>query len=207
MRGLYAIVDPSLCADPLAITQEILYGGCAAIQLRAKQMHDRDVLALARRMLLLCKARGVLLFINDRVDIARAAGAHGVHLGQTDLPLPDARSCFPGALIGVSTHDRAQASAAMAAGADLIGFGPVFSTQTKTDAAPVVGLVALAEVVRNATVPVVAIGGIDQSNIAEVARTKVAMACAVSAVMKANSPREAAWSLHHALAGDVPTGA
>lgn len=201
MRGFYAIVDPSLCADPVATAQEILYGGCAALQLRAKTLSDRDKLALARRLLMMCKARGVPFFVNDRVDIARAAGAHGVHLGQDDLPISDARSVFPGALIGVSTHDRTQASSAIASGADLIGFGPVYPTRTKYNAAPVVGAALLAEVVRNASVPVVAIGGIDASNIDEVARTKVAMACAVSAVLSASDPRAAAWSLHHALGG------
>lgn len=201
MRGFYAIVDPSLCADPVVITQEILYGGCAALQLRAKALTDRDTLALARRLLALCKARGVPLFINDRVDIARASGAHGVHLGQDDLPLSEARSCYPGALIGISTHDRTQAASAIASGADLIGFGPVFPTRTKHDASPVVGVAQLAEIVRTASIPVVAIGGIDASNMEEVARTRVPMACAVSAVLKAGDPRAAAWTFHHALAG------
>jgi thiamine-phosphate pyrophosphorylase len=201
MRGFYAIVDPALCADPVLTAQEILYGGCAALQLRAKTMTCRDQLALARRLLVLCKARGVPFFVNDRVDIARAAGAHGVHLGQTDLPLPDARSCFPGGLIGISTHDRAQASAAMAAGADLIGFGPIFPTRTKDNASPVVGTALLAEVVRSATVPVVAIGGIDASNLAEVASTRVAMVCALSAVLTSSDSRTAARTFHHALSG------
>jgi len=204
MRGFYAIVDPSLCADPVSIAQEILYGGCAAMQLRAKTLHDRDQLALARRLLNLCKTRGVPLFINDRVDIARACGAHGVHLGQTDLPLAEARSCYPGALIGISTHDRTQATVAIAGGADLIGFGPVFPTRTKYNAAPVVGLAALTEVVSNASVPVVAIGGIDASNITEVAQSGAAMACAVSAVLSASDPRNAAWTFHHALLTAAP---
>lgn len=199
MRGFYAIVDPDLCVDPLAVAQEILYGGCAAMQLRAKTLSDRDQLALARRLLLLCKTRGVPLFINDRVDIARASGAHGVHLGQNDLPLAEARSCYPGALIGVSTHDRTQAAVAIAGGADLIGFGPIFPTRTKSNAAPVVGIAQLSEVVSNASVPVVAIGGIDANNIAEVAHSGVAMACAVSAVLTASDPRSAAWTFHHAL--------
>lgn len=201
MRGFYAIVDPALCADPLAMAQEILYGGCAALQLRAKTLSDREQLVLSRRLVSLCKARGVPFFVNDRVDIARASGATGVHLGQGDLPLPDARSVFPAAVIGVSTHDRAQAAAAIAAGADLIGFGPVFPTRTKLDASPVVGTTLLADIVRMSSVPVVAIGGIDASNLAEVARTQVAMACAMSAVLSASDPRQAAWTFHHAFGG------
>lgn len=207
MRGFYAIVDPSLCADPVAMAQEILYGGCAALQLRAKSLHDRDQLALARRLLSLCKTRGVPLFINDRVDIARACGAHGVHLGQNDLPLAEARSCYPGALFGVSTHDRTQAAVAMAGGADLIGFGPVFPTRTKTDAASVVGCALLADVVEMATVPVVAIGGIDASNLADVVHTGVPMLCALSAVLSASDPRGAARTIHDALLRPHPTGA
>lgn len=202
MRGFYAIVDPSLCADPVVMTQEILYGGCAALQLRAKTLSDRDTLALARRLGALCKTRGVPFFLNDRVDIARVSGAQGVHLGQDDLPLSEARRLFPGALIGISTHDRTQAGSAVASGADLIGFGPVFATTTKENAAPVVGLAALTDVVRTSSVPVVAIGGIDATNLQDVASTKVAMACALSAVLSAADPRAASRLFHHTLGGE-----
>lgn len=202
MRGFYAIVDPSLCADPVVMTQEILYGGCAALQLRAKGLSDLDTLALARRLGSLCKVRGVPFFINDRVDIARVSGAQGVHLGQDDLPLQDARRVFPGALIGISTHDRTQAGSAIASGADLIGFGPVYATASKANAAPVVGLAALSEVVRTSSVPVVAIGGIDAGNVEDVAKTKVAMVCALSAVLSASDPRSAARFFHHTLGGE-----
>lgn len=202
MRGFYAIVDPSLCVDPVGMTQEILYGGCAALQLRAKCLSDRDTLSLARRLEALCKVRRVPFFINDRVDIARVSGAQGVHLGQDDLPLSEARRVFPGGLIGISTHDRTQAGSAIASGADLIGFGPVYATTTKENAAPVVGLAALREVVRTSSVPVVAIGGIDASNVEEVANTKVAMVCALSAVLSAPDPRSAARLFHHTLGGE-----
>src|SRR5688500_10025971 len=125
VRGLYAIVDPDRCAgrDPERIALAILDGGCAALQLRGKNLPDAGFLALARRLRARCRAANVPFFVNDRADVALLVSADGLHLGQDDLPVAEARRLLPGARIGVSTHDLAQARRAVEHGADLIGFG------------------------------------------------------------------------------------
>lgn len=200
-RGLYAIVDPAFCCgrDPLTVTAAIVAGGCAVIQLRAKQLHAAALEALARDMLALCRAAAIPLVINDHAELAQRIGADGVHLGQSDLPLATARARSGLTLtIGQSTHDLEQARHAQARGADLIGFGPVFPTRTKDDLDPVVGVSALREVCNLITIPVVAIGGITRANIADVVDAGATMAAAISAVCSADDPCAAARDLHGA---------
>ena len=137
-----------------------------------------------------CRAAGAPFCVNDRLDVALAVGADVVHLGQDDLPLEDARRvrALAGAvklIIGFSTHNLAQAQAAVAGGADYIGFGPCFPTLSKTNPDPVVGLEALAAVCASATVPVVAIGGIELDSVPTVARAGAAAAAVISAVDRA----------------------
>jgi len=164
VRGLYGMVDLPATAEPAAATAlagALVDGGARVLQLRMKGADAAEQLALARLLAPWCRARGVTFIVNDRVDVALAAGADGVHLGQDDLPLPAARTIVPaGFVIGVSTHDEAQARAA--AGADYIGFGPCFPTASKVNPDPVVGLQALAEVCRAVSVPVVGIGDGDR---------------------------------------------
>jgi thiamine-phosphate pyrophosphorylase len=201
-RGLYAIVDPELCLgrEPLAVAEAILSGGCAVLQLRAKRMADAELEALARRMLEACRAHGVPFVVNDRPELALRIGATGVHLGQGDMPIAQARALLGSALaIGVSTHDLAQARSAQRAGADLIGFGPIFPTTSKHDPDPVVGVHGLRAVCGAVTIPVVAIGGITQRNAGEVATAGAALGAAISALCSAESPRAAAASLHQLL--------
>jgi thiamine-phosphate pyrophosphorylase len=204
-RGLYAIVDPEYCAgrDPRWVAGEILRGGCAALQLRAKQpLPALPLRELGAALLGLCRDAGVPFFVNDHVWLARELGAEGVHLGQADLPTDQARrELGEHALIGRSTHSLQQAQEAQAQGANLLGFGPIFATQTKRDADPVVGLEQLAEVCRNVRVPVIAIGGITLETAAEVARAGAAMAAAISAVCAVAQPGAAAEQLHRALGG------
>ena len=130
--------------------------------------------------------------VNDRVDVALAIGADAVHLGQDDLSVKDARLVAGDALaIGVSTHDEVQARAAFDAGADYVGFGPVFPTRTKERPDPVVGELALTRVAAALSIPVVAIGGIDLANIHRVAATGAAAAAVISAVEEAVDPTAA----------------
>jgi thiamine-phosphate pyrophosphorylase len=134
----------------------------------------------------------VAFIVNDRLDVALAAGADGVHLGQDDLPLAAARRVAPaGFVIGVSTHNLAQARAAVAGGADYLGFGPCFATATKENPDPVVGLDALAEVCR-LPAPVVAIGGITLDTVGAVARAGAAAAAIIGAVNAADDVTAAA---------------
>jgi thiamine-phosphate pyrophosphorylase len=146
---------------------------------------------MARRV---CDEHGAALVINDRVDLALAVGADGVHLGQTDLPLEAARALAQTRLrIGISTHDAEQVRAAVDGGADYVGYGPVFETATKRDPDPVQGIAALRVAVAIAgRVPVVAIGGITPARVAEVYAAGAAAVCAIGAVNDADSPASVA---------------
>jgi thiamine-phosphate pyrophosphorylase len=159
---LYAIVDPlDTGRDPVALADALLAGGARVLQLRLKQATPRTLYALAAAIHPRARAADALFLVNDRPDIARAVGADGVHLGQDDVPLAVARQLLgPDALIGISTHDVAEATAAANAGADYIGVGPVYETATKERSLPARGL-ALVRTVRAAVAsPIVAIGGI-----------------------------------------------
>ncbi len=205
MRGLYAIVDPAACRGraPLGIAEAILGGGCAALQLRDKTGSDRAVLALARAMRPLAARAGVPFFVDDRLDVAIACGADGVHRGQDDLPLAVARAQAPHLRVGISTHDAAQRDAAEREGADLIGFGPVFATSTKDHPDPVVGLEGIASAVRASRVPVVAIGGVTLERVPALRGAGVSLAAAISAICGASDPHASARALHRALRGET----
>jgi thiamine-phosphate pyrophosphorylase len=163
-NSLYAIIDAEAADDPLDIARRALHFGCPLLQLRAKRLDDRSFLELARALRGQCTSSGAAFVVNDRADIARIVKADGLHLGQDDLSLADARLVVGDMQIGVSTHDPGQASRAAREGADLIAFGPVFETRTKENPDPVVGLRTLAEVCRTVAPPVVAIGGISPEN-------------------------------------------
>ncbi len=203
-RGLYAIVDPAACRgrDALAVAGAILEGGCAVLQLRDKRGDARVRESLALQLRALCRQAGTAFVINDYVELALRVGADGLHLGQGDTPLPQARAQLGAEVaIGLSTHDLAQARAAGEAGADLIGFGPVFATRSKRDPDPVVGLAGLRAACAEIALPVVAIGGIGPDNAAEIAASGAAMGAAISALCGADDPRAAARRLHDALLG------
>ena len=182
MRGFYGVVDnPASIAEAVALAGQLsVDGGACAVQLRVKRGSTRAFVELARALV---AAVAVPFIVNDRLDVALVAGAAGVHLGQDDLPLAAARRAAPGLLIGVSTHDPQQAAEAARAGADYLGFGPIFATATKDNPDPVQGLEGLALAVQAAgSVPVVAIGGITPAHAAAIAATGAAAACAISAV-------------------------
>src|SRR3954454_12718257 len=192
LRGFYAIVDATaaLLADGEALerrTHQLVAARPCCLQLRAEGTGARAFAAAARRVLLLCRAAGVPFCVNDRLDVALAVGADVVHLGQDDLPLADARRVRaaagrPDLVIGVSTHNRAQAVAAAEAGADYIGFGPVFGTRSKLNPDPTVGVETLAQVCEVVAVPVVAIGGIALDAVAAVARAGASAAAIIAAI-------------------------
>ncbi len=160
---LYAMADtldrPDLSYP--AVAEQLCTGGACLLQLRVKRRPSRDFLSDAIEVGRICRRHGTTFIVNDRLDVALAVGADGVHLGQDDLPLPAARRlCGPEKIIGVSTHSLAQALAAQAAGADYVGFGPLFGTTSKATGYTPRGLDRLAEVCNRLTIPVVAIGGI-----------------------------------------------
>lgn len=200
-RGLYAIIDPDRCAgrDPLAVAEAVLNGGCAMLQLRAKFLPDRSYLELARRIQAICTSKRVPFVVNDRVHIAAIIGADGVHLGQDDLTVFDARRIVGEMQIGVSTHTYEQALQAERDGANLIGFGPVFQTRTKQNPDPVVGIAELARVASAVNIPVVAIGGIDLARAGQVRETGVHMVAVVSALCEATDPGTTAGKFHELI--------
>lgn len=162
LPALYAIVDPlDTGRSPLELALALLAGGARLLQLRLKGASASELLAVARAVRPHARRAGALLLVNDRPDVARAAEADGVHLGQDDVPIAAARAILaPGSLVGISTHDLAEASAGAAAGADYLGVGPVFATNSKVGALSPRGL-DLVRAVRAATrLPLVAIGGI-----------------------------------------------
>lgn len=179
-----------------------LRGGVDIFQLRDKTAGDEELLRAAQRARTLCDRHGALFVVNDRPDLAAAAGADGVHLGQDDMPIEEARERVgPDMLIGRSTHSPEQIDGAH--GADYIGVGPVHATPTKRGR-PAVGLELVRYAAANATVPFFAIGGIDESNIAAVVAAGATRAAVVRALGDAVDPEAAARSLRAALA--VPVG-
>jgi thiamine-phosphate pyrophosphorylase len=197
VRGFYAILDR---AD-LALARALVVGaGATVLQVRLKPASTRELLAAARMARQVTRAAGAMLVVNDRVDVAIAAEADGVHLGQDDLTVADARAALAGRpmAIGVSTHDLAQVRAAITDGADYLGFGPVFATATKENPDPVVGverLRAAAAIAHPAGVPVVAIGGIGLAEAAAVAAAGAAAAAAIAAINRAADPAAAGRAL------------
>lgn len=188
---LIVITDRDL-ARPREVTEVVaaaLRAGAPAVQLREKALPPRDTLPLARRLRAETEAVGALFFVNDRLDLALAVRADGVHLGPDDLPVASARRIAPpGFLIGYSADQPDAARTAIADGADYIGCGAVFSTSTKSDAGQAVGLEGLISVVEAVEVPVVAIGGITAARARWVSRAGAAGCAVVSAVMAATDP-------------------
>jgi thiamine-phosphate pyrophosphorylase len=196
---LIVITDAEL-ARPRSVTEVVtaaLAAGAPAVQIRAKDASARDLLELGRSVLPAARASGALLFVNDRLDVALALGADGVHLGPDDLPVAAARRTTPpGFLIGASADDPDVARKLVADGASYIGCGAVYATSTKPDAGDVIGLEGLDRVARAVDVPVVGIGGIDAERSAEIAAgTHAAGVAVVGAVMGATNTA----ALVHAL--------
>ena len=214
MRGLYPIVDVDslreLGAGPLAITafaERVLAARPPILQLRAKHTGTGETLELLRALRPLCSGAETRLIANDRADLAALAQCDGVHIGQDDLPLSVVRLIAPGLLVGVSTHNLEQLTAALAEKPDYVAFGPVFGTASKERPDPSVGVALLREAhaaARSAGIPLVAIGGINLQRIPEIAAH-----CELAAVIAALHPNraslegvtEATIQLHAALLG------
>jgi thiamine-phosphate pyrophosphorylase len=199
---LVVITDPS-CGEGRALVEVVraaLRGGARSIQLRGKDQPARAQVALARALLAETRAAGALLFVNDRLDVALAAGADGVHLGQDDLPVEAARRIVPAAfLVGISAETAELACAAERGGADYVGTGPVYATGSKADAGDAVGCGRVAQVAAAVRIPVVAIGGIDAANAGDVFAAGAAGVAVISAVMRAPDPERAARDLIRAV--------
>ncbi len=195
--AVYFVADPEQATgDFLHIVDDALAGGVTSLQLRAKRMGGRQMYDLALLLRDRCRRAGVLFFVNDRVDVAIACEADGVHVGMKDLPLPETRRLTGSrAIIGFSPLEMADVLAAGPGGADYVGLGPVFGTASKDDAQPELGLPALAEQVAAARLPAVGIGGITVANAGSVIRAGADGVAVISAIQSAPNPRQAAESL------------
>ncbi len=198
---LYLVCD----ARPDEFLQAALRGGADVVQLRLKESSDEEILAAARRFKQACQAHGALFILNDRPELAARADADGVHLGQDDMPVPDARLIVGSErLIGLSTHTPQQVVAAR--DVDYIGVGPVHSTPTKPGR-PAVGLDLVRYAAARATVPFFAIGGIDVENAPSVRDAGARRIAVVRALSEAGDPERAARQLRLAVEGEVRLGA
>lgn len=207
IAGLYVIVDPDACAgrSPIDVARLALEGGATVIQWRDKRRDKGDQLADARAIAALCREHDAIFIINDHADLAMACGADGVHLGQHDLPIDAVRPIVgEGMMIGVSTNNVGEARAAEAAGADYVAVGAIFATATKDVTRPA-SVERLGEVKAAVGAPVVAIGGINPTNIGDVVAAGADAAAVISAVCGAADPRAAAAEL--AAAFSSPTDA
>ena len=170
----------------LDVAAAALRGGATALQFRDKVMDDAEFAQVAAALLALARAAGVPLIVNDRVEVAIAIGADGVHIGQSDGDARRARRLLPpGMILGVSATDHQQALAMDATAADYLGVGPIFPTGSKDDAAPAIGLEELSRICRDVTKPVVAIGGLTLDNLGGVIESGAQGAAVISAVTNA----------------------
>jgi thiamine-phosphate pyrophosphorylase len=202
--GIYGITAEKFSRgrSNIEVVRAMLAGGIKIIQYREKRpdKSHRQMLAECRQIRALTREAGVLFIVNDYVDIALLAEADGVHVGQDDLPVPDVRRLVgPDKLIGLSTHSLEQALAAQAAGADYIGVGPIFSTQTKADVTAPVGFSYLEQAVEVVDLPIAAIGGIKLHNIAEVVRHGARTICMVTEIVEAEDIVDRVRSLQRAM--------
>ena len=204
LRGLYAIVGD---ADPVGQARAAVDGGASVVQVRMKSSPAGVILEAARAVVELARGRA-LVVVNDRADLAVLAGADGVHVGEEDLPVAEARSVVgPDLLVGRSTRTLAEARVAIAAGADHVGFGPMFGTRSKELAAAPRGLDALREVAGALGVPVVAIGGIGLETVGEVAAAGAAAAAVIEDLLSRGDVRARAELLAARFAEGARRGA
>lgn len=198
--GLYGILtEPLVGYERLAAI--MVDKGLRIIQLRMKDAPRAEVAATARRLRAVIPP-GTLFVVNDDPEIAGEAGADGVHLGQSDAPYAEARRLLgEDAVIGLSTHNPGQTAAACALGPDYVGIGPVFATPTKRIPDPVLGLDGMRRMLAIATVPAVALGGIDHGNVARVIAAGATNVCAVRCINRSERPGEEIDRLLLALAG------
>jgi thiamine-phosphate pyrophosphorylase len=184
----------------LELAELAIAGGADTIQFRQKEGSTREMICVAEEMQGLCRRAGVTFLVNDRVDVAIAAHADGVHLGQSDFPIHLARKLLGDeAVIGGSAGNLEEARKCLAEGADYVGFGPVYATTSKNDAGSASGLGLLGQIVREIPLPIIAIGGITADNIPLVMETGAYGVAVISAVCCQSDPLDAARCLRGLL--------
>lgn len=195
--GLYLVTSEALSAGraTLEIVEAALRGGVRLIQLREKALPARALTGLAHEVRVRTRRAGALLMINDRLDVAMAVGADGVHLGQDDLPIADARRLAPEMILGASSHNVEEARAAEAAGASYVNIGPLFPTQTKEWSEDFLGLEGMRRIAPVLTVPLTVMGGIKMRHVDDLCAAGARTLAVVTAVTGADDPEDAAREL------------
>jgi len=200
--SLYLVTDRSLSRErsTLEIVKSGVAGGVTCVQLREKNCSTRKFIKEALSVKEFLKTSNIPLIINDRVDVAQAVQADGVHLGQTDMPFAMAKVILKDSMIiGISVESLEDAIRAEKDGADYIGISPIFSTPTKSDTAPPLGLEGLKEISKAVSLPKVAIGGLNRKNAGEVILNGADGIAVVSAIVSADDPRKAAEELSYII--------
>ena len=203
--NLYLITDRRQVpgGDLLSAVRAALRGGVRAVQLREKDLTARELLPLARELRSLTSEFGAKLLINDRIDLALAVAADGVHLGGHSLPVAETRALLgPKMLIGLSTHHQEEISRAARDGADFVTFGPVWFTPSKAPYGAPVGLDALRQACADAPLPVFPLGGVNAARIPELTTAGCSRAACIGAVLAAPAPENAARDLLRLISPD-----
>lgn len=200
---VYLIADPDQTrSDLVEVVTQALSGGVTMVQLRAKSLTDREIMALGGGLISLCREYGAAFLMNDRVDLALALGADGVHLGVDDLPIEEARRIVPPSfVIGFSPDTDLQTIDSAARGASYLGVGPVFGTASKTDAGEAIGTDVLAHRARISGLPTIGIGGVTVDNASSVIDAGACGVSVIGAILRADDPRHAAEALRNAVDG------
>lgn len=199
---LHVITDTTLQSrfSHLELVRLAIAGGADTIQFRQKNGSTREMIATARNLKQVCANSGVTFIVNDRLDVAIASKADGVHLGQDDFPIALARKLLgKSRLIGGSAAILEEARKRLEEGADYIGFGPVYQTSSKTDAGPVSGIDQLKKVIETIPLPIIAIGGITIANTPEIMRAGAHGIAVISAVCCQENPEQATLALSQAI--------
>lgn len=201
INGLYGIADQEVC-PALSMEKKIsqlLTGGASVVQIRMKNSAGKKIWQVACRAMEMAQGKA-LIIINDRPDVALAAGTDGVHIGEDDLPLAAVKKLVGAKmLIGATVRTSEEAEMAVSQGASYLGFGPVYSTTTKFISTPVRGIAALAQVVSAVSVPVVAIGGITWEKVGEVASSGASAVAVISGIFQAPDPSKQAQRIKQAF--------
>ena len=207
MPRLYVILDAGLMTGSIEdTTEKLIDAGVLALQYRNKKGNAGEVLGAARRLAGIARSRGASFFVNDRADIAQLSGASGVHVGQEDLGVEQARAVIGAdGWIGVSTHNEAQFLSAVKTSADYIAVGPIFGTTTKENPDPVVGTGLIRSVRTLTKKPIVAIGGITLERAAEVIEAGADSAAVIGDILRAEDPAQRAWQFIRQLEAVKPT--
>ncbi|MHC1742797.1 MAG: thiamine phosphate synthase [Syntrophobacteraceae bacterium] len=200
---LYPVTCEALSAGRtnLDILRAVIDGGAKIIQLREKECSTLELYQMAERFREETARAGVLLIINDRVDIALAIGADGVHLGQDDLPIPAARRLAPDLILGASTHSLEEALRAQGEGADYVNIGPIFATGTKEGISEFLGPEAIGRIAPSLSIPFTVMGGIKPSNLDEVLEQGARRIAVVTAVTRAPDVSRAVEGLRQRITG------